>query len=180
MRAKGFTLIEILVVLVIMAVMISLVTISIGTTGRDNQLDEETRRIEALLSLLHDRAVLEGRDFGMKIEPGAYEFMVFDNRRQLWLHFDDENQYRHRQLPPGLSFQLQLDSQQIVLKQVDSAFKKDEAPPPPQLAVAASGEGTPFRLTLLREGTQNKAEVSGDAFGKLTHKSSDQSAMKKG
>lgn len=179
MRAKGFTLVEILIVMVIMAVVISLVTISIGATGRDNQLDTETRRVEALLSLLHDRAVLEGRDFGMKLEPSSYEFMVYDNRRQMWLHFVDDTQYRRRDLPPGLSFELQLDAQKIVLKKVDTTFKKDEAPPPPQLAVAASGEGTPFRLTLSRDGTPNKAEVTGDAFGKLSHKSSDASAMKK-
>ena len=164
MRAKGFTLIEILVVLVIVGVMISLVTISIGTTGRDNQLDEETRRIEALLSLLHDRAVLEGRDFGMKIQPAAYEFMVFDNRRQLWLHFDDENQYRSRTLPPGLSFQLQLDSQQIVLKQVDSTFKKDEPPPPhswrSQRAAKALRSGSPCSVRARRTRRRSRAMPS--------------------
>ncbi len=45
-RSKGFTLVEILVVVVIMAVVISLAMLSIGVTGRDAQLDEETRRIE--------------------------------------------------------------------------------------------------------------------------------------
>ena len=48
MRSKGFTLVEILVVVVIMAVVISLAVLSIGVTGRDSQLDEESRRIEGL------------------------------------------------------------------------------------------------------------------------------------
>ncbi len=49
-----------------------------------------------------------------------------------------------------------------------------QPPPGPQLAIAASGEGTPFRLTLLRDGSTAKASVNGDALGKLTrHESSD-------
>ena len=58
MRSKGFTLIEILVVLVIMAVVISLAVLSINTTGRDTQLDEESRRIQGLVDILHERALL--------------------------------------------------------------------------------------------------------------------------
>jgi hypothetical protein len=41
------------------------------------------------------------------------------------------------------------------------------------VAIAASGEGTPFRLTLLRDQTQARAAVAGDAFGKTTQESSD-------
>ena len=71
MRSKGFTLVEILVVVVIMAVVIALAVLSIGTTGRDSQLDEESRRIEGLVDILHERALLEGRDFGLRIEPNT-------------------------------------------------------------------------------------------------------------
>ena len=47
------------------------------------------------------------------------------------------------------------------------------APPAPQIAIAASGEGTPFRLTLLRDGTAAKASVDGDALGKVSRARSD-------
>jgi general secretion pathway protein H len=176
MRSRGFTLVEILVVVVIMALVVSLTVLSIGVTGHDNQLDQETRRIEGLLDLLHERALLEGRDFGVRIEPSAYEFVVYDTLRDRWLHFDDDGQYRRRELPAGIFFQLQLDSQVVVLKAVDRTFASDATPPPPQLAIAASGEGTPFKLTLTREATQTKSTVDGDALGKISHESSDQVA----
>jgi general secretion pathway protein H len=173
MRSKGFTLVEILVVVVIMAIVISLAILSIGTTGRDTQLDEESRRIEGLVGLLHERALLEGRDFGLRLEPAAYEFVVYDPNRDRWLTFDQEAEFRHRDLPKGVSFELKLDSQVVVIKPIDRNPASDTAPPGPQVAIAASGEGTPFRLTLLREGSTARASVDGDILGKLKHITSD-------
>lgn len=171
MRSKGFTLVEILVVVLIITVVISLTVLTVNSTGRDSQLDEESRRIEGLVGLLHERALLEGRDFGLRIEPAAYEFVVYDPRRDRWMMLDQEREFRHRELPKGVTFQLQLDSQTVVIKSIDKNLSSGE-PPRPQVAIAASGEGTPFRLILLREATQAKAVVDGDALGKISRENS--------
>jgi general secretion pathway protein H len=170
-RSKGFTLVEVLIVMLIITVVISLTVLSVTSTGRDSQLDEESRRIEGLLGLLHERALLEGRDFGLRIEPTAYEFVVYDTRRNLWLMLDQEREFRHRELPKGVTFQLQLDSQTVVIKPIDRDLSNG-APPNPQIAIAASGEGTPFRLILVRDATQAKTAVDGDALGKISRESS--------
>jgi general secretion pathway protein H len=172
-KDKGFTLVEILVVVVIMAIVISLAILSIGVAGHDSQLDDESRRIEGLMGLLHERAILEGRDFGVRLDPTSYEFLVYNSFRDRWERITQEQEYRHRDLPKGLVFQLELDSQVVVLKAVDKNLSTD-ALPNPQLAIAASGEGTPFRLTLVREQTNAQASVDGDAMGKLSHETSDQ------
>src|ERR1700744_748176 len=138
MRSKGFTLVEILVVMLIIAAVISLTVLSVNSTGRDSQLDEESRRIEGLVG---------------------------------WLLMDQEREFRHRELPKGIGFQLQLDSQTVVIKPIDRNLTNGD-PPGPQVAIAASGEGTPFRLILLREATQAKAVVDGDAMGKVSRESS--------
>jgi general secretion pathway protein H len=171
MRNQGFTLVEILVVMLIIAVVISLTLLTVTSTGRDTQLDEESRRIEGLVGLLHERALLEGRDFGLRIEPTAYEFVVYDTRRNLWLMLDQEREFRHRELPKGVSFQLQLDSQTVVIKPIDRNLSSGP-PPNPQIAIAASGEGTPFRLILQRDATQAKAAIDGDALGKVSREGS--------
>jgi general secretion pathway protein H len=174
MRSKGFTLVEILVVVVIMAFVISIAVLSVGTAGRDSQLDEESRRLDGLIGLLHDRAALEGRDFGLRIEPSAYEFLSYDTARDRWVPLSRDGEFRRRSLPKGVSFQLELDSQQVVLKPIDPNLSSDADEARPQIAVAASGEGTPFRLTLVREGSAAKASVGGDVLGKLTLVTSDQ------
>ena len=156
-----------------MAVVISLAVLSIGVTGRDAQLDEESRRLEGLIGLLHERALLEGRDFGLRVEPAAYGFVVYEPYRDRWQPVDQDREFRHRDLPKGLSFQLQLDSQVVVLKAPDRNMSGDQSGSAPQIAIAASGEGTPFRLTLLRPETNAKASVSGDALGKVSRDSSD-------
>ncbi len=171
--SRGFTLVEILVVMVIMAIVISMAVLSIGVTGHDSQLDDETRRIAGLVSLLHDRAVLEGRDFGMRIEPTAYEFVAYDPAKDRWSTLDREGEFRHRDLPKGLSFELQLDSQTVVLKPIERNLPSNQAPPGPQIAIAASGDGTPFRLILIRASSQARASVDGDALGKITRQGSD-------
>jgi general secretion pathway protein H len=172
-RNRGFTLVEILVVMIIMAIVISMAVLSIGVTGRDTQLDQEGQRIEGLLNLLHDRATLEGRDFGMRVLPNGYEFVYYDTRLARWRRLDQDREFRHRDLPAGVSFQLELDSQVVVLKPIDPNLIDDTAPPPPQIAVAASGDATPFRLSLLRADTQARVSVSSDTNGKLTMQSSD-------
>src|SRR6266478_5103121 len=118
MRSRGFTLVEILVVVVIMAIVISAAILSIGTTGRDSQLDEESRRIEGLVGLL--------------IEPAAYEFVVYEPRQDRWMTFDQEHEFRRRDLPKGLSFQLELDARIVVIKPIDRNLANDAAPPAPQ------------------------------------------------
>ncbi len=159
--------------MVIMAIVISLAVLSIGVAGRDTQLDDETRRVAGLVGLLHDRAVLEGRDFGLRIEPTAYEFVAYDTAKDRWISLDQEGEFRRRDLPKGLSFELQLDSQTVVLKPIERNLPSGQVPPGPQVAIAASGDGTPFRLILMRATSHAQAAVDGDALGKISLESSD-------
>ena len=175
-RIRGFTLIEILVVVVIMAIVISLAVLSIGVSGRDTQIDQESQRIAGLLDMLHERALIEGHDFGLRLEPTAYEFVTYDTRRGQWIALDQEREFRRRFLPPGLYLLLELDSRAVVLQPIDPNLAS-ATPPAPQLAIAASGDSTPFRITLVRDDTKARALISGDALGRLRRRGSDQANL---
>ena len=69
-----------------------------------------------------------------------------------------------------------LDSQVVVIKTGRSQpLASDQAPTPPQVAIAASGEGHAVSPDLVsRCGTRAQASVNGDALGKISHLNSDQ------
>jgi general secretion pathway protein H len=176
-RHRGFTLIEVLVVIVIIAIMVSFAVISVHVTGKDRELDEESQRIEGLYGLLKERAALEGRDFGMRLTPTMYEFLQYDTRREYWRKLDQETEFRRRPLPKGALFKLRLESRTVVLDE-------RQKPPPrrdevaieaaPQIVIAASGEATPFELELDREGSDARARLTADDLGKIKRLSPDQ------
>jgi general secretion pathway protein H len=56
--SKGFTLLEIMVVIVIVGIVLSFMTLSTGSDRRAEQLEREAQRIVTLLQLASEQAVM--------------------------------------------------------------------------------------------------------------------------
>ena len=80
-RPAGFTLIEILVVIVILGVVIAIATVSVGVLGRDREVEDQAKRLWAVMTQGREEAELQGRDFGVFLDDTSYEFMMFDPKR---------------------------------------------------------------------------------------------------
>ncbi|MEP6940474.1 MAG: type II secretion system minor pseudopilin GspH [Rudaea sp.] len=154
--ARGFTLIEILVVLVILAVVAGAVSLSIVGAGGERILTREAERTQALLNFACERAQLSGRDIGISVARTGYRFSHFD--QDVWIPYREES-LRARNWPASFSIALSRDAQAIAL---DEKF-----PDRPQLLCYSSGELTAFRLELALPDLARRYRIDGRGDGQV-------------
>lgn len=171
-RTRGFTLLEIMVVIVIIAVIVSLAVISLGdNAGR--RLDEEARRVRTLVRLAADEAVLQGQEIGVAITADGYEFQVYDDRTRQWARMPSDRVFRPRRMPDGVTLELFLDDQALVLPVADADADRDDEDsagpvlPQPQLLLLSSGEITPFELEIAMDDVDRKVLLRGSPNGTI-------------
>jgi len=76
--ATGFSLIEILVVIVILAVTAAAVTLAVGDVG-ERRLARDAERLQALLGYACEQAELSGRQIGLSLDRDGYRFSRADH-----------------------------------------------------------------------------------------------------
>jgi general secretion pathway protein H len=126
LRPRGFTLLEVLVVIVIVGIMVSVATISIGTIGRDNQVQDEAERLQSIMNQASQEAQLQGREYGLLVDSDGYEFFIFDAKLQTWQPISDDELLTSRALPEGLLIKLKLEGRPVILKSRSERVTKEQ------------------------------------------------------
>lgn len=168
-RGTGFTLLELLVVLVVVAIMVSMAMLSFGVLGRDRQAEEESRRFWVVLQQAREESELQAEDLGIFVSADSYEYLRFEPRRDEWQVIEDDELFAQRRLPEGMRFRLRVDSREIVMKPglPNRADKDENKKWPPQVMVLSSGDVMPFELEIEREGAPSLWRVTGLADNDL-------------
>ncbi|MAA70824.1 MAG: type II secretion system protein GspH [Bermanella sp.] len=178
-RNAGFTLIEILVVLVIIAVLVSMATINTSHDGRYDDLKNESERIKFILTAAADEALFQNKNLGLllsKTEMRPYfweEDFAATNavpnvsgtpqaKPRIWKPYEGRH-VKAYQLPEDYSFELAIEGQTISLPYT---IKEDEEKIEPNAFLFASGEQTPLTLTLSIDEFTATARVRGDGLGR--------------
>lgn len=153
---------EILVVIVVIGVIVSAATLSVGVLGRDSEAEDQMRRLWAVLQQAREETELQGLDIGMFVSAGGYEFLRYDGRKLTWVPIEGDKLFATRELPRGLHFRMWLESREVVLKPglVDRADKDSQKKWPPQILVLSSGEIMPFELRVERDDAEALWRVS--------------------
>ena len=170
-RVGGFTLLEVLVVIVIIGIITSMAVVSTGVLGGDHQMDEEARRLQAVITQAREDAMLEGRDVGLRLDVRGYDFLRYDGRQERWDLVADDPLLRERTLPEGLTASLYLESRQVQLK--SRSTPTEEAPAAPQIVIQASGDLVPFEIALQRDGTDEERRIVGTVEGAIETRDAD-------
>jgi general secretion pathway protein H len=116
-RACGFTLLELLVVILIIGIVTAGVLFSISFAGKDTDLETESKRLLSLMDYAREQAELQTRDYGIYFGQHGYEFVVYDVRTGSWRRVFEDDALRDRTLPSGLDFKLVVDARPIVLNE---------------------------------------------------------------
>jgi general secretion pathway protein H len=80
----GFTLLELLLVVVIVSVIASLAVLSVGDR-RTKQLHNQAQKLEALLNWLADEAVFQQQPLGLKLTEAGYQQLHWDYAKTQWI-----------------------------------------------------------------------------------------------
>jgi general secretion pathway protein H len=134
---RGFSLIELLVVVVIVGVLALAVTLSVAGSA-ERRLARESERFRALIGQACERAELSGREIGVSVDASGYSFRILNGTE--WQDFPDNGVLRSRRWIDSLRVDLAREG-----RGVDLSTRDDGAP---QLVCFSSGELTPFTLTL--------------------------------
>lgn len=172
-RMRGFTLLELLVVVVLIAILMAAAVSTINFVARDADPRTEARRIAALASLAAEEAVLTGREYGLRLDDDEIVFLLFDETTGQWQLLTGDNTFHSRPVPESLDFDLILEGQAIVLGEETSPDDAaddddDDVPDPPQIMFLSSGEITPFTLTVSTQEIDGETwTVEGDLLGRM-------------
>jgi len=169
----GFTLVEILVVIVIVGTILSIAMLSFNLAGNDEDLKSESRRFSALAEVALDEATMQGREFGIEVMTGGYRFVEFDALAGHWADVPGDDTLRLRALPPELEFDLFIEDKRIQLDDDPAPFEDPDKNSSlaatysyaPHLLIYSSGDTTPFELHLYRELDDLRVVLRGDALG---------------
>jgi general secretion pathway protein H len=129
----GFTLVEVLVVVVIIALLASAVAVKLAPDARQS-LREEAARLAALLAHARGEAITTGTPLAWQATDSGYRFVRRATDRT-WQPLDRDAALRARELAPGVS-----------LAAIETAARADG--PAPVIVLAPTGLTEPFRITL--------------------------------
>ncbi|PWY56080.1 type II secretion system protein GspH [Legionella qingyii] len=149
---QGFTLIEILIVLVIIGITFGFALIAFGDFGESRRILFSAEQLMNTLRLAQHQAILETSTLGLRINNTGYQVLQLNNNTQ-WKAISDKGVFKMTYFPKDTH---------ITLKTIN--------PTPvgaPAIIISSSGELTPFTLNFGSKKDNNLALLIGKRNGEL-------------
>lgn len=141
-KQQGFTLIELIVVIAIIATMTSIIVPRINLGGDKNQIKKEALKLAELFRRASDESIFKQTEIGIRFTDRDYQFLRLegDNRTGKWVPFEDK-MFRKREWPEGFEVEIEVAGVPIVLEASEDAKIDDKTRP--HVMVLSNGEIMP-------------------------------------
>jgi general secretion pathway protein H len=174
--ARGFSLLELLLVLVIVGLIVSLAGLSVSSGSRPYVVEGSVRVFADVAEYAMDEAQLSGADMGLLLRrtqnrrTDTYSYEWLQRRSSGWEVLPEEQDaFGPREFPQALELQLEVEEGATELAdEIDEGGERDLQP---QVIFYSSGETTPGILTLVDADDGDILwEVEWDLLGRMTLK----------
>ena len=156
-NVKCFTLIELLVVIVLLGIITSFAVLSMGTGSTERKLEEESKRLHALIKLVREESIIQAKEIAMEINKQEYSFLEYKDKK--WIPLTSKI-FQPRSVSNELKFRVETDVKSKIFKEKELKLLR--------LYFLSSGEQTPFEIKIsLRSQTYPYYKLSGYFNGKL-------------
>lgn len=149
---RGFTLVEILVVLTIVAILAGVVVVNFVDSAGQRRVQAEAERLALAVELARGESVRRNEVWGLAIENQEYGFVRRDVQRGRWQEVEEPEFRWH-----GVEVDLRIEGR-----------AGRPAPSGPEIAIFPNGETTPFTV-LVSQGTADQTpawQVITDGIGR--------------
>jgi len=109
--ARGFTLIEVLVVVVIVGILVTFATLSIGNRALGDRLETEARRLQQLFAMAAEDAEMHGTEIGFVYTERGYAFVAVSPRGR-WAPIT-EGALRPREVQEPITLALRVEGRPV-------------------------------------------------------------------
>ncbi len=152
----GFSLLELLIVLMIIGIISGAITFSINPRGNDCK--NEARRFLELVELAIDEAILKSEEYGITFPPEGYLFVR--HFKGEWQSFSPNSVFRRRLIPASIDIELFVDGEIVNIKNEENFSSREERLP--FVYLYSSGEVSPFSLFFMDPVSGAKYQVLSD------------------
>ena len=160
---QGFTLVEILVVLIIVSVMSGIVVTSLPSSFRNGEFDDESQRLKTVIELVREESQTRASEYGIDTEKDSYAFFVYNEIELEWEQLKSKPYAEHK-LERGILLRTSIEDSELLLSGGDE--EESSIPDAPRILLLSSGEMTPFEMTIYVGRDQTRTLVS-DGYGEL-------------
>lgn len=183
--SRGFTLLEVLMVVLLVGIISGIAMLSLSPGGAERKLQDESDRLATLLQQAADEAVMQNQEYGLKITGNGYRFLCLDEVKQRWKPCKNDQTFREREMPEGLEVHVLREGKMTLpLSEENSKDTPEERQNGPRINpdvfLLSSGEASPASLEIVvSDKPEIRQEIRLDELGRV-HRDGDPEEARKG